>query len=175
MEEIEAYLYILFPDDVFYGFIIVFLILLLMAFLLRAYSIRKIITYAILLEYIVVVICNNIVYREETGSRELMLDPFWKFRTFNGSSMELLGEMALNIILFLPLGIIMRFITSGRNRYVHVIIVSLLLSVFIEVMQYCLCRGLCETDDVIHNTLGAVLGFVFFDMLLFIYSKWRGC
>lgn len=34
------------------------------------------------------------------------------------------------------------------------------LSGIIEVSQFAFCKGLCETDDVIHNSVGAFLGYL---------------
>jgi glycopeptide antibiotics resistance protein len=34
------------------------------------------------------------------------------------------------------------------------------LGMTIEFVQFCLCLGLCENDDVFMNTLGAVIGTV---------------
>ncbi|WP_442973818.1 VanZ family protein [Ruminococcus sp. 1001136sp1] len=38
------------------------------------------------------------------------------------------------------------------------VVSGFLLSVVIESFQYCLCLGRAETDDVICNTLGCMLG-----------------
>ena len=36
------------------------------------------------------------------------------------------------------------------------------LSGIIEVSQFTFCKGLCETDDVMHNSVGAFLGYLGF-------------
>ena len=35
-----------------------------------------------------------------------------------------------------------------------------ILSTIVEISQFATKRGLCETDDVIHNTLGCLLGYL---------------
>lgn len=40
-----------------------------------------------------------------------------------------------------------------------VLFAGILLSVGIEALQLYLKRGLCETDDIIHNTLGCLIGY----------------
>lgn len=42
---------------------------------------------------------------------------------------------------------------------VYTILFGCLVSVAIEVLQFFTQRGLCELDDVIHNTLGVVIGY----------------
>ena len=39
-------------------------------------------------------------------------------------------------------------------------------STFIEITQYFTRRGLLEFDDVLNNTLGAVIGFVFTKLII---------
>ena len=63
----------------------------------------------------------------------------------------------LNILLFVPLG----FMLPVRCRKLtgrQVILIGCIFSVAIELIQYVLEMGYCETDDVIHNTLGTVMG-----------------
>lgn len=33
------------------------------------------------------------------------------------------------------------------------------ISFFIEILQLILCKGLCEVDDVMHKTLGCLIGY----------------
>lgn len=62
----------------------------------------------------------------------------------------------LNLILYIPLGW-----TSQRwkpNRKRIVVVAAFLLSVFCEVLQYFTGRGMADVNDVLFNTLGAVVG-----------------
>lgn len=59
-------------------------------------------------------------------------------------------DIWLNILLFVPLGV-----TIGGRKGV---IAGLVLSCCIEAVQYFLCLGYCEVDDVMNNTIGACLG-----------------
>ena len=68
-----------------------------------------------------------------------------------------------NIALFLPLGILLPLATKFRSLK-QVMLVALLLSFSIEAIQFALrfignARAV-DIDDVILNTLGALLGFV---------------
>lgn len=97
------------------------------------------------------------------------LEPFSSFGTERFSA-GLCRECILNVFLFLPLGIFMPFSLPERtkNKVRITILFGMMLSVGIETMQYLFGMGLCETDDVIHNTLGAALGsraYVLFEKL----------
>ena len=65
------------------------------------------------------------------------------------------------MVLFIPIGILVMFILSKKLRWLG-IVVGLLLSAGIEVGQLIFYRGLFEFDDIIHNTLGIVVGMSFF-------------
>ena len=65
-------------------------------------------------------------------------------------------EVLLNIALFMPVGLLL----GGMGMKIKRVFLSgVVLSGIIEMFQLAFCRGLCETDDVIHNTLGCVIGY----------------
>ena len=62
-----------------------------------------------------------------------------------------------NLIWFLPAGVLVRL--SG-GRLWKAVLAGFLLSALVETGQFILGSGVSELDDLILNTLGAVLGFV---------------
>ena len=68
-------------------------------------------------------------------------------------------QYCLNIILFLPIGIIAPLIWKQLGHLKNVILLGGGLSFFIEFMQMFNFRA-TDVDDLIANTAGAVLGFV---------------
>ena len=66
-------------------------------------------------------------------------------------------SMVLNVLLYVPMGYLLPVLQPKFSRK-HVIAIGCLCSVATEIAQYILAMGWCETDDVIHNTLGAVVG-----------------
>lgn len=73
-------------------------------------------------------------------------------------------SMFMNVILFIPASIALPFVLHsirGFHREVMVSLISmLLLSVFVEALQYFLSNGQAETADVVCNFLGAVIGMI---------------
>lgn len=63
----------------------------------------------------------------------------------------------LNIFLYYPLGYLARQIFP-RLKVWQVILIGMLCSIVTEATQYFFKMGWCETDDVLHNTLGAAIG-----------------
>lgn len=58
-----------------------------------------------------------------------------------------------NILFFIPFGVLMPV-----NKWSIVVAVALCFSLVVEITQYIGGFGLCELDDVICNTLGAMIG-----------------
>lgn len=63
----------------------------------------------------------------------------------------------LNVLLFYPLGYLLPVLFT-KIKLRHVILIGFFASVATELIQYLLKMGWCETDDVMHNTLGTVIG-----------------
>jgi len=63
----------------------------------------------------------------------------------------------LNILLYYPLGYLLP-ILFPKFKPKHIILIGCLCSIATEAAQYLLKMGWCETDDVIHNTLGTAIG-----------------
>ncbi|MCG9683147.1 VanZ family protein [Vibrio sp. Isolate23] len=77
-------------------------------------------------------------------------------------------DACLNTLLFLPCGMLLRLISM---RCFPSIIVSGTLSTLIEVMQFAIGAGrTSDLNDLLFNTLGAILGFSLF-CALFRYRK----
>jgi len=65
--------------------------------------------------------------------------------------------LILNILLYYPLGYLLPILFPKlKPRYV--ILIGCLCSIATEATQYLFKMGWCETDDVIHNTLGTSIG-----------------
>lgn len=75
-------------------------------------------------------------------------------------------QFAGNIIWFVPFGFLLPFLTGRPKGLKRVIQYGLLLSVVIELSQFAFGTGVTEIDDLILNTFGTALGFVFFRLLM---------
>ncbi len=73
---------------------------------------------------------------------------------------EMYRSMLMNVFLFVPLGLALPFVFSGSTgkRILLTILLGILLSVTIEAIQYFGNLGMAETDDVICNSVGTVIG-----------------
>lgn len=78
-------------------------------------------------------------------------------------------EIIPNILLFIPLGFLLPSVFERMRKIYTLLPTALCFSVSIEVFQYFIGR-VSDVDDVIANTLGAVIGFVIFK--IFENKKW---
>lgn len=89
--------------------------------------------------------------------------PFHSYRAvIAGENKEILRSNFMNVILFYPSGLLAcDLLPKHWNRAKRIIFVTILfalVSLAIEFCQYHFALGQAEADDVIHNTLGALIG-----------------
>ena len=113
---------------------------------------------ALLVEYYFLVLCSTVICRASSGERHIEIMPFWNYPDiWNRVDYPAdLIEVLLNVALFVPIGLLL----GGLGFKIKKILLSgIFLSGIIEISQFAFCKGLCETDDVMHNTLGCVIGY----------------
>ena len=106
------------------------------------------------------VVFASTVFTRMPEERHYELYPFcsWKEVLIN-HNVGCLEGIILNIILFLPIGGILP-VVSKKIRWKHATIIGFAISAVIELSQLTLCRGWFSWDDLIHNTLGCVIGYL---------------
>jgi len=75
-----------------------------------------------------------------------------------------------NILMFIPLPIILIFL-FGNRKNLRAIGISVLISVAIELLQFAFGVGVADIDDVLLNSLGAVVGVWICTLLASIFRK----
>lgn len=113
----------------------------------------------------------TVISRDESGAGT----DFVPFSTFERALLnrEMYRSMLMNVFLFIPLGISLPFVYGGgtAQRIGLAILTGLLLSVTVEAVQYFGSLGMAETDDVISNTLGTLIGSCAYPLSL-LWRKW---
>lgn len=116
------------------------------------------------LAWLLFIVAATLISRSLSENRMApALIPFYSYYTvFKGGSREIIRSNFMNVALFFPAGLLVsELLPQGWRRRKKLLFVSLLftlLSVGIECCQFCFALGQAETDDVIHNTLGALIG-----------------
>lgn len=97
------------------------------------------------------------VLSREPGLRNADLRLFWAYRElFAGDphgKKDVIQNVS-NILFFIPFGLLF-----PKKKWQIVLLTSFAFSGSIEVIQYLGGFGLCELDDVICNTFGAMIGY----------------
>lgn len=116
----------------------------------------------LMIEYIVLIYCSAVFFR--TVRPEVYYDytPFWSYRDyFKGLDDSLLAENIMNVVVFVPVGLLMGA-ASRSMTWKKVLVIGMCLSIGIETLQFVFKKGFSEVDDVMHNTVGCLLGYGLF-------------
>ncbi len=132
-------------------------------------------------------VIGSTVFTRVPGERQYQLEVFWswkeifdhKGRLGSGNGSGLLLENILNIFLLMPVGFLLPIVLkkqsnhdaqlspdsmddnkTGQVHWYHGLLAGVLISATIELLQLILCRGLFEFDDIIHNSIGCMVGCV---------------
>ena len=110
--------------------------------------------------YVLILLYVTIFSREPFAERHIMLSFLWEYRLALAGSMSWVLQILNNIILFVPMGVLYGELSRKRTWW-RALLLGAGTSAFIEGMQFVLKAGLCETDDVFNNTIGMMLGYIF--------------
>ena len=79
-------------------------------------------------------------------------------------------NLACNIIMFMPCGFLTPLFFK-KNKWWHILIFGVAISVILEVIQGLLGIGISDIDDVILNTFGLLLGFGIYKLIYSVALK----
>lgn len=99
----------------------------------------------------------------EPGSRlgmELYLFATWR------DNVVARGFVIENIFMFIPFGILFPYEVPFLRKIWFCIPTACLCSICIEGVQFITGRGYCQLDDVVMNTVGAGIGWLFYGVFL---------
>lgn len=144
-------------------FMILLCLLMMTGFvLIKKNKIKIVQGIAVLLIYIFlfIVFASTVFTRIPTAGATYNLQLLWSYRyVIENHSAGMLEEILLNCVLLMPLGILLPFALERPVKVRLAFLAGLLVSCSIEVCQLVFHRGLFEWDDILHNTLGCVIGY----------------
>jgi glycopeptide antibiotics resistance protein len=122
------------------------------------------------IEYLVLMMCATIIFRDySTCSLGVELVPFWNYKYYTN---EVLWETILNIVMFIPVGFCSAVFIK-RPALLKIFLLSMVLSGTIELSQYLLQCGMCETNDLMNNSVGGVLGYLLYRSTPILLNAFR--
>ena len=116
-------------------------------------------------EYVFLIYCSTVIFRNFAEICGYEFIPFWSY-----ARTDLFVENIMNVVVFVPAGILLGCALRSMTWW-KVLLIGCGISVSIEAMQYFYHRGFAETDDVMHNTLGCILGYGVYLMIQGLWNK----
>ena len=95
---------------------------------------------------------------------------FGSYRAIANGATSIIAEVFWNVVLFIPIGILLMLILNRRYKLLISITIGILISSCIEFIQLVFHLGLFGFDDLVHNSLGAVIGVGLY-VLFFLFVK----
>ena len=111
------------------------------------------------IEYVILIYCATVVFREYSENVGYNFTPFWSYEAIGNGRSGLLAEIIMNVVVFFPVGLLLSCVTR-RLKWWMVLLIGFGISVSIESLQYFFHKGFSEVDDVINNTLGCAIGIM---------------
>lgn len=118
--------------------------------------------YVALVGYVVFFAGRRPTFDWNPKKSNLRLTPFtmkWFLYTHGYDVSSIYLDVLGNIVMFVPFALFLFIVFHVRN-YVLIIGSAMLSSIAIETIQYFTSVGFADIDDVIFNTLGAILGII---------------
>lgn len=140
----------------------------------RKINVKRLVWWLVFLSYLFVVIGATMLSRGSNYEYNMVTPLFYSYKTaWNNWSVREWRNIILNICMFVPFGLLLPMGIKWFGKCYRTYIAGFLFSLFIELSQMLFKIGIFEPDDLMNNTLGAVIGFGLFIVLFKLYAKER--
>jgi len=144
------------PTEVYEGLLSIFCIGLVVFVAWKGFKIGLRYSVALLLiEYIFLIFCSTVFFRTTGETRQYDFHPFWSY-----DRPELLVENIMNVIVFIPVGMILGSLLRVKGSWAIALLIGCSISITVEALQFWFMKGFSEEDDVMHNTVGCLIGWI---------------
>lgn len=138
-------------------------------------SFTGIITGTLLSMSIALIIVMTLYGRRMGMESEWRVVPFTSYiEVFREGNIEVLLQIIMNIVMFVPVGILLPCCFQWFEKNKRVFFFAILFSGIIECTQGIFKMGMFEADDILGNAFGVELGFFLFCLMRKIYRKFVG-
>lgn len=139
-----------------------------------------------IIAYLLIMLYSTVIGRFAQEDISIHLTPLWSISAIQKGLIETFYEKLFNVLFFIPYGMLLGMFYSLCSRsfwsnkfptFSRVIwksfVFGVITSVCIEILQLITRTGTCETDDVICNTLGCVLGAMIAVGMIKLYKRFK--
>jgi glycopeptide antibiotics resistance protein len=139
-------------------------------------KVGTVVIWVVLVLYLVFLLKLVLFSRPLGSERSLNLIPFatisdYVFSSSAGVKRFAIGNVIGNIVAFVPLGAFLPLVRRKTRIRTNLLIV-VCASVAVEIAQGVFGLGASDIDDVILNSLGGVIGILFFTLLYVLLRSW---
>lgn len=139
------------------GTILVALVATCMIFWLFKQNMRQRVLMVWIVACLFLMLYSTVLGRDPHDDFAIQLIPFDSIRVIRDGYIERLYEKIYNVLFFIPLGCL--YALYFRHKVVlRSLAAGIATSIGIELLQLITCTGTCETDDVICNAVGCLIG-----------------
>lgn len=122
---------------------------------------------ALLAAYCVIILFITFLSRDPGARNGMDLMPFATI----GNSIQGDAYVVENVLLFIPLGMLLPLAAAWERRFWRCAGTGMMLSLLIEASQFLTKRGYVQTDDVLTNILGTMIGYALFAIASTLWGK----
>lgn len=166
-------------------FWITFIFVVGLPFLIRLLKLKRATVGLLLIAYMITVVIITLGTRSYSPETHIGLNPFivyerairsviqgWQAGGWKEALKHLgwyrgqLGNIGLNILLFVPLGYLAPLISPFFRRGGRVLLLGFVCSLMIEIVQVMTHLGWFDASDLLHNMVGAWVGWIIYKNVL---------
>jgi len=96
---------------------------------------------------------------------------FWHYRQTVGLSWATINLLG-NVVCFVPYGFFVPILRKKKTNFLMTGIYSFVASLAVEVVQLILKIGVFDVDDLFLNTIGGLIGYLFYCLMRGLYRKY---
>ena len=170
--EYLSLLYERIPEYIYEGGLSLFILgtVLILAFECVRNGWRKI-AKLLLIEYVFLIYCSTVIFRETNDTTKYKPTTIETYKEIiEKGSLRIDPEIFLNVMMFVPIGLLL-CISFKSMKWWLALMIGCGMSVLIELLQYILKRGTTEIGDVLHNTLGCMIGYGIYEFIQIVRIK----
>ena len=119
-------------------------------------------TVGLLVGYVLIILGETVLFRTHTVRKYFQPQLFWSYEVWDNQKEQIIA----NVLAYLPLGLIV-----GRMWKWKGLLAGVVLSITSELLQLITHSGLFEFDDIIHNTLGTLIGVMIYIIIEKVIKK----
>lgn len=114
----------------------------------------------LLADYVFIILCSTVIFRKSRAQARFDFMPFRTYyEIFSCKSSFLLPQAIMNILVFIPLGLLLSA-SFPIMKWWKLLFMGAGFSLVIELLQLLFHKGFSEFDDVMHNSLGCLMGIL---------------